>query len=382
MKAPRRDPPVAVVAAAAVSAFGFGWRGLAAALTERARHDGAAAQPLSPAPSRALAATHPGTPAFEVPEIPRDRDAGDARARKAMSRPARLAAIAAREALAEAGWREGREGIGYLLGVGASSGPVDEMLAMLRASLDAGGAVSPARLGAEGLLASNPLFTFHVLNNFTLCHGAILEGIGGPSAALFSRGSGTVAALRDAAAAISDGDCDRALAGGADTAVYPVTWAELGRGGFAARGLVPGEGAAVLAIERAESGGAGAPPLAFVEAARVYAGRRGGLERALAAAASDLAEGEGGAPVDGVVLAPWGGPAREALEAFAREAFAGARAIDATLGLGEALAATPALAWAAAVDLIASGGAARVAVVSAGIDGDAGLVTLARERPA
>jgi hypothetical protein len=46
---------------------------------------------------------------------------------------------------------------------------------------------------------------------------------------------------------------------------------------------------------------------------------------------------------------------------------------------GEALAATPALAWAAAIDRLASGDARRVLVVSAGVDGDVGVVTLARE---
>ena len=49
-----------------------------------------------------------------------------------------------------------------------------------------------------------------------------------------------------------------------------------------------------------------------------------------------------------------------------------------TAALGEMLAATPALAWVAAVDRL-SGDDRRVVVLSAGIDGDVGLVTLARE---
>ena len=351
--------PVAVVGAAAVSAAGLCWRGLAS-------------RTIEPARSRELEASDPGTLAFEVPPIPPAADAGDARARKAMSRPARLAAIAAREALADAGFRGGAEATGYFLGVGASGGPVSEMLAMLLGSLDAQGEVSPARLGAEGLAASNPLFTFHVLNNFTLCHGAILSGIQGPNAALFSRGGGTVTALREAAFAVGEGDCDRALAGGADTALHPVTWSELCRDGFAAGGLVPGEGAALLALERIGGGGS---PLAYLERASVLAGRRHSLEEVLEAAVAS----EPDRPVDHLILAPWGEAARAALHRFARRALPGAPILDVTRRLGESLAATPALAWVSALDLLTAGSSARALVLSAGIDGDLGLVTLARE---
>jgi hypothetical protein len=355
--------PVAVAGAGALSAFGPSWRGLGRAVETRG---------VEPVASRELEATHPGTPAFEVPPIPASQDAGDGRARKAMSRPARLAAVGMREALAGAGWAEGREEIGCFLGVGASSGPIGEMVAMVRESLDERGSISPARLGAEGLAASNPLFTFHVLNNFTLCHGAILEGLSGPNAALFSRGGGTVTALREAMAAIADGDCDRALAGGADTAVHPVTWSELARDGFAARGLVPGEGAALLALARP---GACAAPLCFVERATLHPGRCRTLDAVLAAVRAQA--GTLGR-IDRILIAPWGGPARDALDRLAGEAFPAVPVDDVTRSLGEALAATPALAWAAAVDQLASGDAGRVLVVSAGIDGDVGAVTLSR----
>ena len=175
-------------------------------------------------------------------------------------------------------------------------------------------------------------------------------------------------------AAIAEGDCDRALAGGADTALHPVTWSELRRDGLVSQGLVLGEGAALLALERA---GASANPLGFVERASVYPGRRRSLDDLLAAAA----QAEPTQHADCVVLAPWGEPARTSLQRFAAEVFAGAPLLDVTRGLGEALAATPALAWVAALDRVASGEAARAVVVSAGIDGDVGVVTLARELP-
>jgi hypothetical protein len=352
--------PVAVAGVAAVSAFGLSWRGLARAVRDRT---------IEPCPTSDLP-MEPGALAFQVPPLAPEQDAGDARARKAMSRPARLAAIAAREAIADARFGEARRDLGYFLGVGASGGPVSEMVAMLRASLDERGAVSLARLGAEGLSASNPLFTFHVLNNFTLCHGAILEGTQGPNAAFFSRGGGTVIALREAIAAIAGGDCDRALAGGADTAIHPATFSELRRDGFA--DLVPGEGAALLALGRAESI---AEPLCFIGRVQIHPARRRPLDRALAAAARSLAA----TSIDHLVLAPWGEPARAALTRFAAEIAPRAAVLDVTRALGETLAASPALAWATAVDLVASGESARAAVVSLGVDGDVGVVTLSSE---
>ena len=163
---------VAIVGAAAVSPLGLGWRGL-----------GDAGDPRK---ATLLAATHPAVRGYEVPEMPEGRDAGDAKSRRLMSRSARFAAIAARDALREAAWPE-RGAVGYWLGVGASGGPLGEITAMLNIASEHG-EVSLARLGGEGLQVSNPLQRFQVLNNFVMCHGAILEQVGGPNGALFSRG--------------------------------------------------------------------------------------------------------------------------------------------------------------------------------------------------
>ena len=103
---------------------------------------------------------------------------------------------------------------------------------MLRESV-ADGAFRSDRFGDAGLRAANPLFAFQLMNNFTLCHGAILAGLDGPNAAFFSRGAGTVRALREAAFAVAEADAPAALAGGADSALHPVTACELARGGHA-----------------------------------------------------------------------------------------------------------------------------------------------------
>ncbi len=349
--------PVAIVGAAALGPHGLGWRGLGD-LAERGLPSAATLLAATQSAATLLAATHPGTRGLEVPAIAPDDDVPP-KALRLMSRAARFAAIVLREALREAGWTE-RAGVGYWLGVGASGGPLHELVAMLQLARE-GDHVSLERLGREGLLASNPLQSFQVLNNFTMCHGAILEGTSGPNGALFSRGAGTVHALAEAIYAISDGDCARALAGGADTALHPVTWTELVRDGFAAGGLVPSEGAAVLALADAA---VTAAPLAFVEFAGV-----GGPADAAAAHAP-------GADAELVVIAPWGEHARELLHARAYTGAGTREVIDATAQLGEALAATPALAWLVALDRIVSGRARSACVLSLGPDGELGTVVL------
>jgi len=255
-----------------------------------------------------------------------------------------------------------------------------EVTALLRASFDDRG-FSVARCGDQGLNACNPLFPFQILNNFTLCHGAILEGLGGPNAAFYSRGAGTVTALMEAAYSILEGDCEQALAGGADSALHPVTFCELRNGGHLQGGLVPGEGAGLLALARIPAGasitsaepGAHAIPLAMLEACVLESAGSRGLQGACDAAVASLP----GDAVDVVILAPWGDAPRQALHDRASVSFPAARLLDVSAALGDALAASPALAWIAALDLLVAGAARRVLVLSAGIDGDLGAVVLA-----
>jgi 3-oxoacyl-[acyl-carrier-protein] synthase II len=328
---------VPVVGAGALSAAGLGRQAIVDALLDGLLDDVLArgGTPLSAA----------------VPDAALETDPTPARARGRVSRSAVLAAIAARGALSDAGWTDRRQEVGFFLGVGASGGALGEIEAILGASLEAG-TLSLARLGAVGLGVSNPLFTFSTLHNFTLCHSAILEGTGGPNAAFFSRGAGTLVALAEAVQALRDGDCGRTLVGGADTALHPVTWAELVEQGRARDGLVPGEGSAILAL------GGGGRPLANLESQAMNA----------------LPESFAGPGPSHVLLAPWGDPPRQRLATLARQHFPGARLLDVTSRLGECLAAQPALGWAAAVELVARGAASRVLVLSEGLDGVTGSV--------
>lgn len=318
--------PVFINGAAAVSGCGFNWRGLGS--TERIR-------------------------AFEVPAIAADIDV-DARSRKLMSHPARLAAVALRLALGDAAWPvEGREEIALYLGVGASGCSMEELTRMLAASI-ADHEYSLERFGGAGLAACNPLFAFQLMNNFTLCHGAILNGTGGPNGAFYSRGTGTLAALAEAHWLVASGECERALAGGADSAMHPVTWAQLVREGYPARGFVPGEGAGLLAMSASAQGA-----LATLDQVRFHGPKHIGRVEGMLAEVGDA---------DLLVVAPWGDEARALLQRPG--------AVDVGDRFGDALAAAPALAWCAALDLLQTGRYRRAHVVSAGIDGGVGLAVL------
>src|SRR5258706_3792825 len=144
---------------------------------------------------------------------------------------------------------------------------------MLAESLDSG-SFSLARFGRQGLAACNPLFAFQLMNNFTLCHGAILAGLGGPNGALFSRGAGTFESLGAALDSLESAACDRALAGGADSAHHPVTRAELQREGLLDPRSGASEGSALLAL--AVDG----PALAYVEGWAVIHGSGDGQDDA------------------------------------------------------------------------------------------------------
>jgi hypothetical protein len=244
---------------------------------------------------------------------------------------------------------------------------MDQLESMLAASIE-GERFSLPLFGRNGLRACNPLYAFQLMNNFTLCHSAIRYGTGGPTAAFFSRGTGTVLALSEAIAAIQEGDCLRALVGGADSSTHPVTWAELRREGFVAAGLIPGEAAAVVALTTCAD-----ESLAQIERCTIHAARHCSLATALAEALQRMAT------PDGIVIAPWGAPPRQELRNWLPIRFGALPIVDLCAALGDTLAATAALAWLVALDLLlVESSWRRVLVLSAGVDGDLGVTVLSR----
>jgi hypothetical protein len=334
---------VAIARTAALSAFGAGSRGLGHAL--------------------ATGAAVPGLPAPIVTSAP----LANPRSLKMMSPAAYFAARCLADLLGELTWAEERERIGYYLGVGASAGSIADFMALLDASL-VDGAYSLEAFGRRGLAACHPLLAFQLMNNFTMCHGAILEGLGGPNSAVFSRGAGTITALCEAVYAIRSGECDRAITGGADAPTHPATVAELARDGFIARGLAPADGAGLIALEVADGRGV------LVEGCGIASGRGRSVADAMseAAVAAKLS-----GVVDLVVIAPWGPPAGDALHTWCTARCPGALVVS-TAALGEAIAASAALAVIAAADLLESAAHRRALVLTLSVDGDPGAIVLSR----
>jgi hypothetical protein len=269
---------------------------------------------------------------------------------KLMSTGAKLAAIATRQALAESSdHNRTPETIGYFLGAGASGDLASEMTTVVAASL-IDGRFSDIAFGQRGLRAMNPLKSFALLSNFTMCFSAIFESTRGANAVMFSRGSGTVFALLEAIAAIEDSSCTLAIAAGADTCDSELTMAELHRDGWLTKGLQPSEGGASLLL---------APPQpSKIRISMVAVGSRGG---------NDI-DDDIRAALDGcdVIITTTSVPL--SIPDHVRTEHRTAMIIDLGLPLGDALAASPALGWAFAVMSMQHHKYRRVAVVSRGID--------------
>ncbi|HNN96126.1 MAG TPA: hypothetical protein PKI03_27820, partial [Pseudomonadota bacterium] len=165
----RDAPPVFLCGAGVLGAHGSGYAGLARAIAAGTRWA---------RPSHQLAQSHPGTFAAEIDPLPEPADPAERRARSLMSRSAVLANLATQTCLRQARPSLPNCELGFYLGVGASGGGMDQLTAMLQASLK-DGRLSWERFGDAGLRACNPLYAFSLMNNFTLCHSAILQGPAG-----------------------------------------------------------------------------------------------------------------------------------------------------------------------------------------------------------
>jgi hypothetical protein len=336
-----------VVGISSITGLGLSWRGL----SERVKN--------AAVPNHRVA----------LGAMPTDLPRQERMAERLMSRAAMLGHLAVRGAIAEAGWDQGdeRSDLGVYMGVGASGGSTDQLHAILCASRE-NETFSLTRFGGEGLRACNPLYAFQLMNNFAMCHAAILSGLQGPNMALYSRGGGTVCALSEALFALRDPeeDCRRVLVGGTDCASDPVTTAELARQGYIAEGLVPGEGAAILALTTNET----ADALATVASCAFAPTREVGLKAAFA----NLVPSD---PVDAVVICAWGPARMIELRTACHQLFGDVAILDVTRAAGETLAASPAVAWASAVDLVQTR-CRRVLVLSCGVDDELGVVEFER----
>ncbi len=173
---------------------------------------------------------------------------------KLMARDSRLAVAAAVLALEDAGLDlgEGDDGLGVFVGVGHEKGEVGDVAPAAAASRD-GAALSIERLSSRGLDLMNPLSSLKTLPNMALAHVAIRAGARGPNLALSADEHAGALALDEGRWAVASGECERAIAGAADSlttlAGFCLAWRQRRLG----PGLPPGEGAAFLVLETAQA---------------------------------------------------------------------------------------------------------------------------------
>ncbi len=136
---------------------------------------------------------------------------------------------------------------------------------------EAGGSLD--RFGQELGSTVNPMWLLKNLPNNVLCHVGIRHGFKGTNACVTNQCLGGVAALGEAANALREGEADRAVVAGHDTALDIETLVNFDRIGLLAKqslrpfdenrdGTVLGEGAAAFVLEtREEATARGATPL-------------------------------------------------------------------------------------------------------------------------
>lgn len=371
------SPPIAVLSAGVLSPLGRGLQAQSPRSTT-----------TNPAPTaqkaacRVEAATDVAPRGLYVSNLEHYEDPASARQRKLMSRSARLLAVALHDALHTADLSPPYTDFGAFFGVGSSGGALPDLTALVRKSVDDRG-FSMQRLGEAGLYACSPLFSFQIMNNFTLCHSAIREGLGGPSDLFFSRGGGTAQALQAAAWSLQAAECSLCLVGAADTAHYEMTKGELLRGGVMNAGLVLSEGAAALTLTTLAQPTTRRKPLAFltgcahIPCGDVCTDLDGTVtDAAPHATIVALTAALTKAPQpDIIVCALWS----HALRTWqTSQQPTQALLIDAHSVLGEALAATPALAWCLALSLLDQHQASSVRVICCGLDGAVGVAEFQR----
>ena len=183
-----------------------------------------------------------------------------------MNRDAQLAVAAAHLALADAGVAAGGcyqpEEIGLFGATGLAGLPLSELAPLVEASTGPDGRFESVRFGQAGLRSVSPLLSFKVLSNMPLCFVSICEDIQGPNG-IYTPWEGQGAqALEAGILALESAEARCVLVGGCDVKTHELAFLSLQQQGVfrswceSGLGVVPGEGAAFLVLEAAESAAA------------------------------------------------------------------------------------------------------------------------------
>ena len=176
---------------------------------------------------------------------------------KVAHRVTRFAVAAATMALVDAGWPNdlSRDDLGVIIG---TSNFDPQVYDILRALLPAAGApiATDIRLFGERILSKlNPLWLLVGLPNMASAHVSIQLEARGPNSTVMTDWVAGSQAIGEALQWIQNGEATAVLAGGADTALFPLAYASYEQAGLFGRAdddtprFIPGEGAAVLLLE-------------------------------------------------------------------------------------------------------------------------------------
>jgi len=135
--------------------------------------------------------------------------------------------------------------------------PLAEVTPLLRASASPDGQFDPVRFGRLGLRSVRPILSFKILGNMPVCFVSICENIQGPNAVYTPWEGQGAQAIEAGVRAIQCGDARCAVVGGCDVRTHELAFISLEQHGLfdawkaAKAGVVPGEGAVFLVLERA-----------------------------------------------------------------------------------------------------------------------------------
>jgi 3-oxoacyl-[acyl-carrier-protein] synthase II len=320
------------------------------------------------------------------------------KALKLCDRASKFAVAACAMALEDARWISPADSIGVVLGAGGCDLQIGDLARAIGDDPE-GRAANDIPFFVDRVMSGlNPLWLLATLPNMTSAHVAIQIGALGPNSTVTSDWAAGLQAIGEAVDWIRAGEASAVFAGGTESAIMPLMFADLEQAGLLAQGaavhdgdmpFVPAEGAAVFLLEEREAAiGRGAPIRAEIHghAAAAGAGNGEGPDAtAIGRAMIHVLEEAGWSPADVDAVITASVPGHRATEE---------RALDALLGTSWRRAQTSfrarvghALAASGPIDLaLALGGAnaagRRILCNSVGLFGQTAALGVTLEHPA
>jgi 3-oxoacyl-(acyl-carrier-protein) synthase len=192
-----------------------------------------------------------------------------------MNRDAQMAVVAARLAMQDSGVVPGTlypaEEIALYGATGLSGMPPAEIGSLLETAAGPDGLLDLERFGRVALRRIRPVLSFKILANMPICFVSIFESLRGPNAVYTPWEGNGAQAIAAGMRAVIEGEVPCAVVGGCDVKTHELSFLSLRQLGLFDSwtqhgcGIVPGEGAAFLVLEKREQAERrGAPIYAIV----------------------------------------------------------------------------------------------------------------------